>query len=645
MARIAASGRIFREPNLLSDQVNDQDQPIDALRPSTAYLQSLPVIHDGDPQDGSDEDDLADWCNYDSLPVLRVDRAALTPAVLTENIKVVAFDSNVFIDRHGPLKKVLISIFPRSRYLRSERELFGLYIEYEALRVSEGQPESPLAVIRNIAHYLDAEVDDSAITVSIQDLLRPRIATESTTIPKFLAEEGFISVAIPSTASGSSVASIDDLALGLFDIIAQNTQNALSWDAVLSFCEEYYPNICRSQILVVSGDLRRICESASQAGFPTTFLAAEKDFNGRPYKFIPTIAPTYTLTDLAELLPVLRDPKSAPPPPEPLADMENPPFRIRNTYQCTYVLGTGSFSYVWNAIQLDTGFPVAIKFEQIDPTDPSIIPYEAAIYSQLEGVQGIPRVHWSGKDTNADVLVMDKLGPNLESLRRFCRGRLELKTVLMLGEQMLQIIEQVHARGIIIRDVKPENCALGFAEDYKRLFLFDLGLAKLYLNPNTGVHMPFREGRAGIGTPRYASHNVHLGFEPGRRDDVEAIGMLLLYLLHGRLPWQGIYAPDIPAKLRRIGEMKRGQPFTDLLALSPTFFAPFFSHCRSLEFSDKPDYKLLRGLLRGEMRKNGWEYDWEYDWWKAGKRGTLLPEEYQIDPRWVEPIRRQMFSY
>jgi hypothetical protein len=39
---------------------------------------------------------------------------------------------------------------------------------------------------------------------------------------------------------------------------------------------------------------------------------------------------------------------------------------------------------------------------------------------------------------NANVLVMDKLGPNLEQLRRFCRKQFGLKTVLMLGEQMVR---------------------------------------------------------------------------------------------------------------------------------------------------------------------------------------------------------------
>lgn len=94
-------------------------------------------------------------------------------------------------------------------------------------------------------------------------------------------------------------------------------------------------------------------------------------------------------------------------------------------------------AYVWNGVHLHTGAGVALKFEVINPSVPSTLPYEAAVYAQLEGVEGIPRIHWFGQDKNANVLVMDKLGLNLKHLRHFCRGQFGLKTISMLGEQMV----------------------------------------------------------------------------------------------------------------------------------------------------------------------------------------------------------------
>jgi hypothetical protein len=43
----------------------------------------------------------------------------------------------------------------------------------------------------------------------------------------------------------------------------------------------------------------------------------------------------------------------------------------------------------------------------------------------------------------------------------------------------------------------------------------------------------------GSGTVRYASVHAHLGRTGSRRDDMESLAYTLVFLLRGRLPWQG----------------------------------------------------------------------------------------------------------
>lgn len=44
------------------------------------------------------------------------------------------------------------------------------------------------------------------------------------------------------------------------------------------------------------------------------------------------------------------------------------------------------------------------------------------------------------------------------------------------------------------------------------------------------------------GTIRYASVHAHLGRTASRRDDLESLAYTLLFLLNGKLPWQGFQA-------------------------------------------------------------------------------------------------------
>lgn len=77
-------------------------------------------------------------------------------------------------------------------------------------------------------------------------------------------------------------------------------------------------------------------------------------------------------------------------------------------------------------------------------------------------------------------LVMELISTDLEDLKKQSRNeRMSVKTVLMIGLQVVDRLEALHRIGYLHRDVKPDNLAIGLSEKSKVIYLFDFGLAHL----------------------------------------------------------------------------------------------------------------------------------------------------------------------
>merc|ERR1712113_1232760 len=103
------------------------------------------------------------------------------------------------------------------------------------------------------------------------------------------------------------------------------------------------------------------------------------------------------------------------------------------------------------------------------------------------------------------------------------------------------------------------------------------------------------------------------GFEPSRRDDLEAIGYVLLHLNQGHLPWQRVSGIG-KEKYDKIGNIKMSTSVEVLCKDAPIEFATYFNYVRNLGFEDTPDYASLRRLLKAPAWRNGYQFDFVFDW-------------------------------
>ena len=289
---------------------------------------------------------------------------------------------------------------------------------------------------------------------------------------------------------------------------------------------------------------------------------------------------------------------------------------IKNRYiiDQKHLVGKGSFGKIYSGIDKNTEEEVAIKLEQIGEEQSQLI-YENKIYKILQGGYGFPKIYDFTTEHNYNILVMEMLGNSLENIFNKYHKKFSLLTCLMITDQIVQRIEFMHSKNLLHRDIKPANFLIGRGNKQNIIYAIDFGLSKKYKDSKTGLHIPYRDGKDLTGTARYTSINTHLGMEQSRRDDIEAIGYMMVYLMKGNLPWQGMVSSNPKKRYDRIKKLKLDLKLTDLCAGLPKETIKFIQYARDMKFEDKPNYNYLRSLLKRMATKMNLKMDSsKFDW-------------------------------
>ncbi|BBN20191.1 hypothetical protein MPTK1_8g17200 [Marchantia polymorpha subsp. ruderalis] len=282
-------------------------------------------------------------------------------------------------------------------------------------------------------------------------------------------------------------------------------------------------------------------------------------------------------------------------------------------YKIERKLGKGGFGQVYVGRRLSGGSErtgpqaseVALKFEHRSSKGCNYgPPYEWQVYNTLGGSHGVPRVHYKGRQGDYYVMVMDMLGPSLWDVWNSSGQAMSTEMVACIAVEALSILEKMHSRGYVHGDVKPENFLLGQSGtvDEKKLFLVDLGLATRWRDGTTGQHVDYDQ-RPDVfrGTVRYASVHAHLGRTGSRRDDLESLAYTLVFLLRGRLPWQG-YQGDNKGFL--VCKKKMATSPEMLCCFCPLPFKQFLEIVVNMKFDEEPNYAKLILLFEGILGPN-----------------------------------------
>lgn len=274
----------------------------------------------------------------------------------------------------------------------------------------------------------------------------------------------------------------------------------------------------------------------------------------------------------------------------------------------------------------------ALKFE--NNKKGHLLRYESNTMHYLQG-PGIPKVFSYGYSGDFNILVMELLGPSIESVLHHLPGKkMTIPTVSKIAIEALKIISHIHSKHIIHRDIKPSNFLINSDYDQNnniKIYLLDFGFSKKYRKFDTQEHLPLLTNQSFTGTAHFASLNVHKGLSQSRRDDLESLFFTLVFLAKGKLPWQEIYhkkwkeskrkpfeeltKEDRAERLKLFGEIKEKMTPVELCQDMPEEFVKFLEYCRKLNYEEEPNYEYLKNLMITVLNREGFDENFSrYDW-------------------------------
>jgi serine/threonine protein kinase/HAMP domain-containing protein len=211
------------------------------------------------------------------------------------------------------------------------------------------------------------------------------------------------------------------------------------------------------------------------------------------------------------------------------------PQRI-GRYRIEGVLGEGAMSIVYAGFDPGIQRRVAIKCLRREVA--AIPAYRRHFLEEARAAGHLTHPHIltifdaGESDDGYSYIAMERLSGETLASRVAREGFPPVPVVLDLAEQVAAALEYAHSRGVVHHDIKPENIMLG--EGWRQAKVNDFGIAERRKKLNAAAEPLTEIG----GTPAYMAPE-HLRGEPtDARSDLFSLGVMLYWLVTGKLPWR-----------------------------------------------------------------------------------------------------------
>lgn len=229
---------------------------------------------------------------------------------------------------------------------------------------------------------------------------------------------------------------------------------------------------------------------------------------------------------------------------------------------------------------------------------------EYMVYGKLFKCKGIPFLPLNayGEANGYRYIVMERLGRTLGDIVNQ-EGPIPQHTAARIGYELVQSIEEIHAKNIVYVDIKPDNFIVSKGiED--SIYCVDFGICDTYISAVKRSHKPQVFGTL-VGTPAFLSTDCHHGSNASRKDDMEALCYVLIYAMKGNLPWMKATSDKAGADLK-----KNTAPKELCHGFDPVW-ASILQEVKDCPFEQAPNYAKIKTQLKSMIKKATGPFAWK----------------------------------
>ncbi|EGR27131.1 hypothetical protein IMG5_201560 [Ichthyophthirius multifiliis] len=196
--------------------------------------------------------------------------------------------------------------------------------------------------------------------------------------------------------------------------------------------------------------------------------------------------------------------------------------------------------------------------------------------------------------------------------------KLKLGSICLLAVNMLNSLEEIHNQNIVHRNLKPRKIITDSDLKSQQLYIIDFKYSQKYKNKNGNIQKYSENDKvlSRVFCNKFSSINTHLGISASRKDDLESLGYIFIYIFrNGQLfTKKNITSKD--EKLKYYEELKLNF-IPEILSNYniPQEFINYMNYVKSLSVLDIPDYDYWKKIFKQLPQKMNFPLsDYKYEW-------------------------------